>query len=214
MRAPVIAAMAAWAVVAAVVGCIMLPVCGLAAAVPSPSGASVLTAAVTLPADAALTRMFASAPAPVPVQQAHVAVIATQAADGTPAHLDLHGSPSTAVSSPPPLAPKTPQPRAHLIPPSTAQFVAKATVGGQDMLLIVDTGSTTTAVASAECTSCHVDHGFVRTATTKLTHMRANGIYGDNSSWHGCAGDTLWRAAQRLMLTTGIAPTTAFASLA
>ena len=105
MRAPVIAAMAAWAVVAAVVGCIMLPVCGLAAAVPSPSGASVLTAAVTLPADAALTRMFASAPAPVPlqaVQQAHVAVIATQAADGTPAHLDLHGSPSTAVCLPPP----------------------------------------------------------------------------------------------------------------
>ena len=87
-------------------------------------------------------------------------------------------------------------------------------MGGQDMLLIVDTGSTTTAVASAECTSCHVDHGFVRTAATKLTHMRANGIYGDNSSWHGCAGDTLWRAAQRLMLTTGIAPTTAFASLA
>jgi hypothetical protein len=63
--------------------------------------------------------------------------------------------------------------------------VAEVIVGGQVMQLIVDTGSTTTAVASANCSSCGIVGGFRPTNATRTTLNEANGLYGDDSSWRG-----------------------------
>jgi len=67
------------------------------------------------------------------------------------------------------------------------QFVTTIQVGDQDMEVIVDTGSTTLAVASDDCTNCDVPGGYRLGPTAKALNARVQGIYGDDSGWSGYA---------------------------
>jgi len=55
------------------------------------------------------------------------------------------------------------------------------------MEVIVDTGSTTLAVASDDCTNCDVPGGYRLGPTAKALNARVQGVYGDDSGWSGYA---------------------------
>lgn len=67
-------------------------------------------------------------------------------------------------------------------------FVAKLVVGGQELDLLVDTGSTTMAVASVPCTTCAGVHArYIPGSTATNQQVAVSATYGDGSGWFGSA---------------------------
>jgi hypothetical protein len=66
-------------------------------------------------------------------------------------------------------------------------YSAAVTVGGQTFQLLVDSGSTTTGVASDGCHNCGVSPLFHAGANTADTQQTVSAFYGDGSGWSGRA---------------------------
>ncbi|HUJ63677.1 MAG TPA: pepsin-like aspartic protease [Kofleriaceae bacterium] len=64
-------------------------------------------------------------------------------------------------------------------------YTAPFEVGGQTLAAIVDTGSTTAAVAGSTCTTCMVTPEYSAGATAVDQHKTAKATYGDGTGWSG-----------------------------
>jgi len=64
-------------------------------------------------------------------------------------------------------------------------FFVTATIGGQTFLMIVDSGSTTNAVAGANCQGCNVSPTYTPSSQATNTGRSASNSYGDGSGWTG-----------------------------
>lgn len=75
-----------------------------------------------------------------------------------------------------------------LINPTGAFWGPMVSVGTQSFLVQADTGSATTAVAGASCTTCAsvgVSPLYMPGATATDDHLTANALYGDMTGWSG-----------------------------
>lgn len=64
-------------------------------------------------------------------------------------------------------------------------YFAPFSLGGSAVSLLVDSGSTTLAAASATCTTCGVDATYRQSATGKSTGKTTSSSYLDGSQWSG-----------------------------
>lgn len=69
-----------------------------------------------------------------------------------------------------------------------AEYFGAVNFGDDHLSLLLDSGSTTTAVASTACSGCNVSEAYDGSTGTNLRRS-ANAEYGDGSAWSG----TLWR---------------------
>ena len=94
--------------------------------------------------------------------------------------------PDAAIDAAPPMIDAPPKQDGVVGIPLTALgggYTAQLKLGGQAFDVIVDTGSTTTAVADATCTNCGVHPAYTSTTGTDL-HQTASAQYG-SGSWKG-----------------------------
>ncbi len=64
-------------------------------------------------------------------------------------------------------------------------FSGSAKIGGQLEQVILDTGSTTLAVAGSTCSNCGVSPEYTPGASATDQHMMGSSQYADNSGWSG-----------------------------
>ncbi len=69
--------------------------------------------------------------------------------------------------------------------PDGSFYTAMITVGTQVFAVDVDTGSTTTGIASSACTSCGVTPLYAPGGTATDDHSTASTVYADNTRWSG-----------------------------
>jgi hypothetical protein len=72
----------------------------------------------------------------------------------------------------------------HLTSPDGSFYSAQTSIGSQSFAMIVDTGSSTAAVAGSTCTGCAVNPKYTPGSTATDTHMTASAQYG-SGSWNG-----------------------------
>ncbi len=68
--------------------------------------------------------------------------------------------------------------------PDGTFYTAQTTIGAQAFAMVVDTGSSTAAVAASTCTGCAVNPRYMPGASATDMHMTANAQYG-SGSWSG-----------------------------
>lgn len=64
-------------------------------------------------------------------------------------------------------------------------YSAPLVFGDQSFDALIDTGSSTTAVASSSCTSCGINPAYTPGSSATDQHQTASTSYGDGSSWQG-----------------------------
>lgn len=66
-----------------------------------------------------------------------------------------------------------------------AAYTGQVAIGGQPFTAIIDTGSSTLAVAGSTCTNCGVTPSYAPGASAADQHKTASAQYGDGSKWTG-----------------------------
>src|ERR1700733_1103415 len=98
------------------------------------------------------------------------------------------GSDAVSVDAPIPDAAVLPVAAIPLTTPDALFYIAQVTVGDQSFAMLIDTGSTTTGVAGATCTSCAVagvSPLYMPSATAVDAGATAMTMYVDGSGWSG-----------------------------